>query len=374
MSDSIPTYEAVYDEESDNIYSVSLVESPAMESAFITLKKQTESIKLAEVDKKERTLLGIALIPNKPIYRNQDGSEFYITFPKETIQASAHDFLKKGFQLNSKLEHEDEIKGISFVESWIVKDPKNDTANAYSLPKEDIVEGAWVLKMKCDNDEIYNKALSGEIKGFSIDGLFSLKEVKSKNNLSMSKTVADAIKDGFEDFKTFFKEQNKTEVKLGSVKSGDVTIMYDGETLEVGTSVFLENPEDMEQRIALPVGEFPLEDGTILVVTEEGVVAELRTGEAPNEEAPATEEAPAELNDDKQAQEIASAIKSVLIKYKQDADIEAKESNNILLAEIKKLSDQVIELSNEPAGKSIVSTPSQPMTKQGRILQQLRNK
>ena len=360
--------------ESDNIYSVSLVESPAMESAFITLKKQTESIKLAEVDKKERTLLGIALIPNKPIYRNQDGSEFYITFPKETIQASAHDFLKKGFQLNSKLEHEEEIKGISFVESWIVKDPKNDTANAYSLPKEDIVEGAWVLKMKCDNDEIYNKALSGEIKGFSIDGLFSLKEVKSKNNLSMSKTVADAIKDGFEDFKTFFKEQNKTEVKLGSVKSGDVTIMYDGETLEVGTSVFLENPEDMEQRIALPVGEFPLEDGTILVVTEEGVVAELRTGEAPNEEAPATEEAPAELNDDKQAQEIASAIKSVLIKYKQDADIEAKESNNILLAEIKKLSDQVIELSNEPAGKSIVSTPSQPMTKQGRILQQLRNK
>ena len=183
MSDSIPTYEAVYDEESENVYSVSLVENPAMESAFITLKKQTESIKLAEVDKKERTLLGIALIPNKPIYRNQDGSEFYITFPKETIQASAHDFLKKGFQLNSKLEHEDEIKGISFVESWIVKDPKNDTANAYALPKEDIVEGAWVLKMKCDNDEIYNKALSGEIKGFSIDGLFSLKEVKSKNNL-----------------------------------------------------------------------------------------------------------------------------------------------------------------------------------------------
>ena len=82
MSDSIPTYEAVYDEESENVYSVSLVENPAMESAFITLKKQTESIKLAEVDKKERTLLGIALIPNKPIYRNQDGSEFYITFPK----------------------------------------------------------------------------------------------------------------------------------------------------------------------------------------------------------------------------------------------------------------------------------------------------
>jgi len=78
------TYEAVYDPESENVYSVSLVENPAMESMFITLKKQDNIIKLAEVDKKERTLLGIALIPDKPIYRNQDGQEFFITFPKET--------------------------------------------------------------------------------------------------------------------------------------------------------------------------------------------------------------------------------------------------------------------------------------------------
>jgi len=53
------TYEAVYDPESENVYSVSLVENPAMESMFITLKKQDNVIQLAEVDKKERTLLGI---------------------------------------------------------------------------------------------------------------------------------------------------------------------------------------------------------------------------------------------------------------------------------------------------------------------------
>ena len=91
------TYEAIYDPESENVYSVSLVESPAMESAFIALKKH-QDFQFAEVDKKERTLLGVALIPDKPIYRNQDGKEFYITFPKETIKASAHDFFKKGFQ------------------------------------------------------------------------------------------------------------------------------------------------------------------------------------------------------------------------------------------------------------------------------------
>jgi len=369
------TYEAVYDPESENVYSVSLVESPAMESAFIALKKENKPFQLAEVDKKERTLLGVALIPDKPIYRNQDGAEFYITFPKETIKASAHDFLKKGFQLNSKLEHESDIKGISFCESWIVKDAKNDTANAYGLPKEDIVEGAWILKMKCDNDEIYQKALSGEIKGFSIDGLFSLKEVETKKDTNMSTQITDAIQKGFADFKTFFNEQKETSIKdapikdltLGSVKSGDVTIMFDGEAIEVGAAVWLENPENMEERIALPVGDFPLEDGSTLVVTEEGVAAEIRTGEAPKEE-----EAPAELNDDKQAQEIASAIKSVLIKYKEENDKEVKEQNDVLLAEIKKLSDQVVELSNAPAAKKIVTAPTQ-LSKQGRILERLRN-
>ena len=370
------TYEAIYDPESDNIYSVSLVERPAMMSSFIALKKENRPFQLAEVDKKERTLLGVALIPDKPIYRNQDGAEFYITFPKETIKASAHDFLKKGYQLNSKLEHESEIKGISFCESWIVKDAKNDTANAYGLPKEDIVEGAWILKMKCDNDEIYNKALSGEITGFSIDGLFSLKEVESKKEMNMSKSITEAINKGFEDFKTFFTEQKNIEdapvvdLTLGSVLSGDVSIMYEGEELKAGVAVWVENPENAEERVALPVGEYPSEQG-VLVVAEEGILAEVKTAEEPE---PETEEAPAEMNDDKQLAEITSAIKSVLIKYKESNDKEVKESNELLLSKIEKLTETVTELSNQPAAKSIVATPSQPMNRQGRILQQLRNK
>jgi hypothetical protein len=366
------TYEAIYDPESENVYSVSLVESPAMESAFIALKKEDKPFQFAEVDKKERTLLGVALIPDKPIYRNQDGQEFYITFPKETIKASAHDFFKKGFQLNSKLEHESDIKGISFCESWIVKDSKNDTANAYGLPSEDIVEGAWILKMKCDNDEIYNKALSGEIKGFSIDGLFSLKEIGIKNETNMSKSITDAITKGFEDFRTLLmsdkeiKNAPTVDLTLGSVMSGEIAIMYEGETLEIGGAVWVESPEDETQRVALPVGEYPLEGGEVLVVAEDGIAAEVRTSEAP------PEEAPAEMNDDTQARDVQSVLKSELIKYKKLIDEDAKASNDILLAEIKKLSNKVMTLSEQPAGKRIVATPTQ-LTKQGRILEKLRN-
>jgi len=338
------------------------VDDPAMESKFIALKKQEKQIKLAEVDKLERTLLGVVLIPNKPIYRNQNGEEFYITFPKETIQASAHNFLKSGFQLNSKLEHEHPIVGISFVESWIVKDPKNDTANAYGLDKDDIIEGSWIVKMKCENDDIYKKALSGEINGFSIDGLFNLKEVNLKSNIKMA-----------EETKSFKDQVNEVlvglgivkEVKLGSVQSGELTIQYDGEMLEVGTVVFV---TEGEERIALPDGDYPTDMGMLVVV--DGVVTAVNVEEAPVEEELSTPSAPS-------TEEITQAIKSLLIKYSEDVDAKF-ETINKGLVEFKKenetLKAEVVTLSNQPAAKSVKTEIKQvELTKKGRILQSIRN-
>jgi len=358
----IKTYEAIFDSAKKNVYSISLVDDPAMESKFIALKKQEKQIKLAEVDKLERTLLGVVLIPNKPIYRNQNGEEFYITFPKETIQASAHNFLKSGFQLNSKLEHEHPIVGISFVESWIVKDPKNDTANAYGLDKDDIIEGSWIVKMKCENDDIYKKALSGEINGFSIDGLFNLKEVNLKSNIKMA-----------EETKSFKDQVNEVlvgigivkEVKLGSVQSGELTIQYDGEMLEVGTVVFV---TEGEERIALPDGDYPTDMGMLVVV--DGVVTAVNVEEAPVEEELSTPSNPS-------TEEITQAIKSLLIKYSEDVDAKF-ETINKGLVEFKKenetLKAEVVTLSNQPAAKSVKTEIKQvELTKKGRILQSIRN-
>ena len=46
--------------------------------------------------------------------------------------------------------------------------------------------------MKCDNKEVYQDALDGKIKGFSIDAFLKLKEVNLKSNINMSE-----IKSGF---------------------------------------------------------------------------------------------------------------------------------------------------------------------------------
>ena len=72
--------ELILDEndEMNGIEAISVVENPAIEEDFVALK--SEELKLAEVDKEKRILMGAALIPNKPIYRRNGEQEFYIFF------------------------------------------------------------------------------------------------------------------------------------------------------------------------------------------------------------------------------------------------------------------------------------------------------
>lgn len=354
------TYEVVFNEDEDKgIYAVSVVENPAMESMFIALSSDSNKVpvniqfKDSDEAKKENTLLGVALIPDKKIYRNIEGDEFNIVFSKETIKKAAHTFLKNGYQHNSTVEHEDKIEGVSIVESWIVKDPENDTANAYNLAKEDIKEGTWIVKMKCDNEDIYNKAINGDIKGFSIDGLFSLEEVKLKSSIEMSeKTLKETLKESLDGFKAEIKALFSKEVKLMEVKTADgVVISYEGESLEAGVEVFVMNEED--EKIPLPAGEYELEGGITLVIEDDGVVSSVSES---------SEEEEIEMSDDdknaiiEQVKEMMAQLKSEvtidLDKVKAELSDKAKE-NEVLKSEIQKLETKLKE---EPAQQPLRHT------------------
>ena len=107
-------------EELNGIEAISIVESPAIEEDFIALK--SDEIKLAEVSKERRVLMGALLIPNKPIYRRNGEDEYYIYFSKDTVLKASQMYLMKGNQNNSTLEHQYSLSGLSLVESWIVED------------------------------------------------------------------------------------------------------------------------------------------------------------------------------------------------------------------------------------------------------------
>jgi len=174
--------ELILDEndELNGIEAISVVENPAIEENFIFLK--AEEVKLAEVDKEKRILMGAALIPNKPIYRKNKEEEFYIFFSKETVVQASQLYLKSGKQGNATLEHQKDIKGMTVVESWLVEDEVHDKSRKYGL---NMPLGTWMVSMKVDNDEIWNDYVkTGKVKGFSIEGYFADKVAMPKAELS----------------------------------------------------------------------------------------------------------------------------------------------------------------------------------------------
>jgi len=89
-------------------------------------------------------------------------------------------------------------------------------------------------------------------------------------------------------FQKFFAELSAvetSEVELAQAKLDNGTVL-EAESFEAGQPIFIVSEED---RIAVPVGEYEMEDGRILVVAEEGVIGEIKEAAAEVEEEPSVE-------------------------------------------------------------------------------------
>jgi hypothetical protein len=147
------------------------------------------------------------------------------------------------------------------------------------------------------------------------------------------------------------------EVKLETMRLSDGVSMLEAEVFEAGQPVFILTED--EQRIALPIGDYELEDGRILVVIEEGVIADIREAAEPEVEVEVEEpetEMPAE---EEMAQESATPQAKKIIesvtKESFFSEIEAlKKENEELKAQIALSKTEVaeevapVELSEEP--------------------------
>ena len=167
------------DDEAIGVEAISVVENPAIESDFVALNKQ--EIKLAEIDKEKRLLMGALLIPKKPIYRKNGSDEYYIFFSEKTVQKASQMYLMNGNQSNSTLEHNSQLDGLTLVESWIVEDKQKDKSALYDL---DVPIGTWMGSVKVNNDEVWNDYVkTGKVKGFSIEGYFADKMERPNEEL-----------------------------------------------------------------------------------------------------------------------------------------------------------------------------------------------
>jgi hypothetical protein len=123
------------------------------------------------------------------------------------------------------------------------------------------------------------------------------------------------------------------EVKLETIKLIDGITIFEADTFETDKEVFIVTED--EQKIPVPVGEYELEDGRIVVVVEEGIISELKE-KAEEEEEVVEEEAKSEegyKEDEEEMKATPSAKKTIESVVKET-----------FFAEIEKLTQENIEL------------------------------
>lgn len=351
------------DKPNQGVYAISLVEEPAMESNWVALKEN--QIQLKAINDKEQILLGCALIPDKPIYRNDEqNGEYLIEFSKDAIKETAHKFIKTGNQNNATVNHEIKLGKdvVNVVESWLIEDDVHDKTRKFGINEP---VGSWAVKMKVNDPELYEKASNGELKGISIEGLFD-KELVNLKSVNMSKTIAEEIRDGFKEALNLFKNDNpETDVKLGNVtlKDGEKEVVYEGEELVAGVSATLDGEP-------VPVGEHETADGQLLVVEEAGTISEIKAMESEEDD----DAVDAEKDEIKKA--IAEAVMNLKKEMQTESDTKLSNVKKGYETKITELEAKIEKLEQTP-NKSVQTkkefNPEVKLNSQGRLLQTIRN-
>lgn len=176
----LPLYEIEFDDELSVFNSVSFVTEPAIMEGFIQLSKQDEPRVQLKVNKENRIVSGPALIPGEPIYRNQGGRQFYITWSAETIKQVAINFFKHNRQNEGNVEHQFPINGITYWESYLIDKQRGICPKEF----ETLPDGTWMLSAKVNDEQTWNLITEGALTGFSIDmSNVTFKEEKEIDNL-----------------------------------------------------------------------------------------------------------------------------------------------------------------------------------------------
>lgn len=341
MEKKIPIYEAkIKGTDNTGVFAMSFVEMPANESYFAILQRQ-RPVKLS-IDKQKQMLTGVVLIPDQLIYRDDDQlGEYYLKFTAAEIERIALKMMRTGVALTTTThQHEKPLKGNYLAELWIVKDSKRDKSVALGLGELPV--GTLVASYKIENPAYWRtEVLTGNVKGFSLEGIFNFNSVQMKKNpktaAQLAKEQAAAKNKGkgipafFRSVAAFLEGESEAaaegvaeEAKKDETDSGTPYLIFE---LGEGGEVWVD--EDgfctLEGGEQMPAGEHALADGNVIVVDDSGMLV-ITQPEADGAE-------PAEAD-------VAMA--------KQRAKAFLK-SQNPKAAEIAKLKAQIAELEKQPS-------------------------
>ena len=266
---------------------ISLVENPAVEVDFLAFAKE-ESAVLQFADEERHIITGIALLADTPIYRiAPDGTEYYVRFTKDCIRQLVEKYFKFGLTNSVNIEHKDNqfVDGVTMLESYIIDKERGICPSEFASAPD----GSWVVSYKVSNLDVWSKIKSGEVKGFSVQGLFHIIETKLEMNSNKPEENSEHQNKNNISLMSKLKEKIKALLmQYAAVSTDKGNLIYNTDMLEVGSEVFVE--DENGENVPAADGEYILEDGRTVEV-EGGKVTEIKAKE---EETPAAPAMPAE--------------------------------------------------------------------------------
>lgn len=248
--------------DSSDVYAISLVEEPAIEIDYVAFDKDKETkpnLKFIEDKQNEKyMIMGPALVPDKNIYRNYDGNEFYVSFSAECIEKLSHNFVKNCYGAGCfTKDHNGFCEGCYLAESWI-KTSENDKSVDYGF---DCPIGTWFVAAKIDSIDLWDSIKKGERKGFSIESWVDLEEIfenkdKKENDMSKQKTNLETmeVNDGFwEKLKGIIAEAMGTSKDDKTVEDAVEEAKAEADPVEEVVEAEVETPEVPVEEVAQDV-------------------------------------------------------------------------------------------------------------------------
>ena len=179
----IPTYELLLKENTHGVSLISVVDFPAIEENYFLF--DTHKI---EWKKNVRGIIsGPVLIPNKMIYRNDENGEYNTFLSASTIEQVAMLFMQNQNQNNVNLLHDKPTDKVFVFESFI-----SDVSRGV-MPMQGyghLPNGTWFVSMKVEDARILAQIETGELQGFSIEGLFGMEKKQISADVALAQIRA----------------------------------------------------------------------------------------------------------------------------------------------------------------------------------------
>ena len=265
----IKKYKVGIDSETE---AISMVTEPAIESDFVFLSKDKAIVKEAFSTDEKHMVYGAVLRPDFPIYRNDGENEYYLEFTSESIERMARDYMMNYRQGNVTIQHEEYANEVFMVESWIKQDMDKDKSVSVGLDKS-LPIGTWFCGFYVNNNDVWERIKSGELKGFSVEAMIDLEDfakVKKEDAFEMNESFWSKLKSIVNE--ALGKKEEKMEVNEPQVTEPQTTVqepqttepqqtVQEPQTTEPQQTV-VEEPKPTETKVDDPKSNEPNVDDT----------------------------------------------------------------------------------------------------------------